>query len=69
MLEAIQPTDQLLRRPDVEQLTGLRRSTMYRLIAEGRFPAAVRLTERAVAWRASEVAQWVASRKSAGAAS
>jgi prophage regulatory protein len=42
--------------------TGLGRSTIYRLISEGSFPAPVRLGRRAVAWRWSDLDQWTRSR-------
>lgn len=53
----------LLRRKDVEALTGLPRSTIYALMARGEFPAQVRLTGRkAVAWARDEVDGWIAGR-------
>ena len=52
----------ILRRPDVERLTQLSKATIYRLMAAGRFPAAIRLGERAVAWRATEIEAWIADR-------
>lgn len=47
-----------LRMPTVIRVTGLARSTIYRLIAEKRFPGPVRLGERAVAWRRADLARW-----------
>ncbi|HVL45626.1 MAG TPA: AlpA family phage regulatory protein, partial [Acidovorax sp.] len=44
-----------LRMPSVIQMTGLGRSTIYRLIAQQQFPCPVRLGVRAVAWRRSEL--------------
>lgn len=52
----------LLRLPAVLKMTGLGRSTLYRLIAEGAFPPPVKLAKRAVAWRQEEVQQWVDTR-------
>lgn len=43
-------------------MTGLGRSTIYRLMAEEKFPAAVRLSKRAVAWRRVDLEQWSAGR-------
>jgi len=54
--------DRLIRRPEVQRLTGLSRSSLYRLIAEGRFPASIQLSEKSVAWLASEVDGWIAER-------
>lgn len=52
----------LLRRPQVEAITGLSRSTIYRMCAEGKFPSPVRLSERCVAWPSDLVAGWIESR-------
>jgi prophage regulatory protein len=52
----------LLRLPAVLELVGLGRSRIYDLVSEGRFPAPVRLSDRAVAWVASEVDEWVQAR-------
>jgi prophage regulatory protein len=54
--------DRHLRRPAVEQLTGLSRSTIYDLMTKGEFPRSVRLTARAVAWPESAIAEWLAER-------
>ena len=51
-----------LRMPSVIRQTGLGRSTIYRLMAEQRFPKAVRLSGRAIGWRATDVQQWAESR-------
>lgn len=57
--------DRLMRRPEVQRTTGLSRSSLYRLIAEGKFPASIQLSEKSVAWLASEVDGWVAGRVAA----
>lgn len=51
-----------LRMPSVMQMTGLGRSTIYRLMAQQQFPCPVRLGARAVAWRRSELDLWSQSR-------
>lgn len=55
----------LLRRHQVEGLTGLSRSTIYRLANQGEFPRPVRLGQRSVAWRESEVRAWIDARQPA----
>ena len=55
--------ESLLRRPAVQARTGLGRSMIYRYVKEGRFPAPVRIGNRAVAWRESDVSAWIAERK------
>ena len=56
------PHRQLARMPAVLKLTGLGRSTIYRWIADGSFPAPVRHGPRAVAWRWSDLDRWTQSR-------
>lgn len=51
----------LLRRREVEALTGLPKSTFYPLIPNGRFPMQVPLGVQAARWVAHEVAAWVAA--------
>lgn len=56
-------TDTILRLPQVKEVTGLGRSTLYLYIQRGWFPKQCRLGERAVGWRSSEVFRWVAERE------
>jgi prophage regulatory protein len=42
--------------------TGLSRSTIYSYVADGNFPTQRRLGPRRIAWLASEVNAWIASR-------
>jgi len=53
---------QLLRLPHVQEVVGLSRSEIYRLISIGRFPRPVPLGERARAWDSDEIQGWVQSR-------
>jgi prophage regulatory protein len=48
----------ILRLPEVEAVTGIKRSRIYEGIRDGRFPAPVPLGERAVGWVEGEVAAW-----------
>lgn len=52
----------LLRLPTVMHLTGLGRSTIYRLIAENKFPSPVQLGPRAVAWHRKDLERWSEAR-------
>lgn len=58
-------SEKYLRRPAVEAMTGLSRSTIYNLMSSGDFPRPVRLTKKAVAWPESVVVDWLKSRASA----
>lgn len=55
-------TERLIRRPDVEAMTGLARSSIYAKISEGEFPAPVKIGARAVAWPESDIQEWIAAR-------
>jgi prophage regulatory protein len=48
----------LLRIKQVQYQTGLARSTIYKLMAEGDFPQPVKITQKSSAWVTSEVEDW-----------
>ena len=52
----------LLRLYAVTARTGLSRSSVYRAIDAGTFPAPVKIGERASAWSAEEVQAWCTAR-------
>ena len=52
----------ILRRRQVEQRTGLSRSTLYQYIKDGSFPKPVPLGPRAVGWIETEVRGWIVTR-------
>jgi|PersoiStandDraft_1058852.scaffolds.fasta_scaffold09614_4 prophage regulatory protein len=56
------PRDRLLRLPEVEAVTGCKKSTIYKLMKDGRFPPCRRITARMAAWPESAVLQWVQDR-------
>ena len=56
------PRDSFLRLPQVEAITGCKKSTIYKLMKEGKFPHCVRITARMAAWPESAVLQWVQAR-------
>ena len=56
-------TDQLLTRREVESRCRLSKTSIYRLAQLGEFPEPVRVGVRAVRWRESEIAEWLASRE------
>ena len=55
-------TLRLLRRDEVEHLTGLRRSTLYDAMRARTFPMPVNITASARAWREDEVVAWIEGR-------
>jgi prophage regulatory protein len=54
--------DRMLRLPEVEHLTGLKKSTIYRLMRERQFVQCVQITPRCTAWPESQCLQWVQDR-------
>ena len=56
--------NRLLRREEVENLTSLSRSIIYRMMNTCQFPQPVRVGSRAVRWRLSEIIEWMDSRPS-----
>lgn len=57
--------DRILRRPEVQKLVGLSRSSLYDRIASGDFPRPVKLgglNSRSVGWPESLVRKWIDDR-------
>ena len=57
--------DRILRTPEVVKITGLSKTTIWRRVKSGDFPAPVRLgslATRSVGWRESHIKQWLDSR-------
>jgi prophage regulatory protein len=53
----------ITRLPAVIEYTGLSRSSIYRLIKRGKFPAPILIGEKATAWRMDELEAWLESRQ------
>ena len=52
--------DRIIRLKTVLARAGLSRSTIYRKIAEGTFPAQVRISVNGAGWRESDIDRWIA---------
>ncbi|WP_438275642.1 helix-turn-helix transcriptional regulator [Nitrobacter sp.] len=52
----------ILRRPDVEKCTGLKRSSIYAGVADGTFPKPVPLGPKAVGWLETDIVDWQKAR-------
>ena len=52
--------DRIVRMKTVLARAGLSRSTIYRKIAEGTFPAQVRISINGAGWRESDIDRWIA---------
>ena len=62
-MSSTNPRRRVLRRPEVEERVGLARSTLYKLIGLGQFPAPIRLSVNSVGWLEEDVENWLASRQ------
>ncbi len=56
--------DKIIRIPATVDMTGVSRSTLYRMEKSGKFPKRIRISERASGWRLSDVQAWIKSRDS-----
>lgn len=52
----------IVRLPEVIERTSLSRSTIYEMMAEGRFPRPVKLNRRSNGWIEAEINAWLDSR-------
>ena len=59
---AQEDTDRLLRLEAVISLIGMKRSWILQKVKDGKFPKPIKLSERAVAWYASDIEDWIKSR-------
>ena len=55
--------DRFMREPEVHNITGLSRTTRWRLEREGKFPRRRAISDAAVGWLESEIDSWVAARQ------
>lgn len=56
--------DTLLRLPQVSEIVGRKKSTIYKAIADGEFPPPKKIGKRSVGWSANAIFKWVAERPS-----
>ena len=54
--------DKLLTRQEVQSRCRISRSTIYRLKKQGRFPTPIRVGDRAVRWKESEIDEYIGNR-------
>lgn len=51
-----------IRMPEVKNLTGLSKETIYRMIRAGEFPKIYKIGKAASAWNSEEVYEWLQSK-------
>lgn len=54
-------TDTMLRQPEVLRRVGVSRTTLWRKIRAGEFPAPVQLGPNSIGWPEAEITEWLAS--------
>jgi prophage regulatory protein len=64
LAQTTRATDRLLRLPEVQRLTGLRRSAIYEQMQKGAFPKSVKASPRAATWSEVAVQAWISDRLS-----
>ncbi|MDC5841314.1 helix-turn-helix transcriptional regulator [Vibrio europaeus] len=52
-------SQRIIRLPEVKEMTGLSRSTIYLRMSKGDFPQSISLGERAVGWLETDVERWL----------
>lgn len=55
--------ESIIRLNAVKTISGLSRSTIYRLEKDGKFPKRFKIGERAIGWSSKEIFEWVNKRK------
>jgi prophage regulatory protein len=51
--------EKILRIPQVIEMTGLKKTTIYLLVKAGKFPKPFRIGKRAVGWKYSSIRDWL----------
>jgi prophage regulatory protein len=64
-IELTAPESQILRLREVVAITTFSRSSVYRLLRDGRFPRPIKLGVHARGWRRSDIENYLATRESA----
>ena len=62
MKNSTQEPDRFLREEEVRYITGLSRTTRWRLQRDGKFPRRRKISTNAVGWLASEINAWMTER-------
>lgn len=55
------PLDRFVREKECKEITGLSRQQRWKMEREGKFPKRLLVSERAVAWRLSDLQNWMTS--------
>lgn len=58
----VRKTQALIRLPEVQRRTGYSKAWIYRLMSQKRFPSAVKIGVRSIAFIESEIDEWIDQR-------
>jgi prophage regulatory protein len=53
------PMECFLRIPEVENIIGCKKSTIYTMLKQGKFPSPIKMGSRMVVWPESVILQWI----------
>ena len=56
-------TEKLIRLPELMAITSMKKSTIYDMQRAQKFPQSLRLSRRCVAWKSTDVQNWISSRE------
>ena len=51
--------NQLLKRTQVQELTGLSKTSIYKRMGEGEFPQSIALSPKTIRWDRREIDKWI----------
>lgn len=54
--------EQLIRLPDVMAKVGIKRSTVWQFVKDGKLPKPIKLSAKITVWRASEIDAYIAEK-------
>ena len=60
--KSTEPLGRMLRAPEVMARTGLSRTTLWRRMRAGTFPAATSLGENSIGWPEHKITEWIEGR-------
>tara|TARA_R110001583_G_scaffold80266_2_gene215811 strand:- start:296 stop:484 length:189 start_codon:yes stop_codon:yes gene_type:complete len=52
-------SNKIIRLPEVKNITGLSRSSIYLRMSNGQFPQSISLGDRAIGWLEADVNEWL----------
>ena len=60
-------TNEIIRPRNLPQITGLSKTTIWRLERAGKFPKHIKLSAGATGWKRSDIEAWLEARQTVGA--